>query len=191
MKALGCNTDVSYRYFKKKRILLCLEVTSDSRGFIKNPPRWFSYCSIVCWLGTLDFKYPCKKMKKICGKNVLCFILLYIGVLWKFFPLQVNIQVKPLPSRCWILPGLSLVSDPVCDFHGQDLEAQPLGRKCLVREPDCSLQMMWFCWLLRPVTPSRHWGGLRLSVKQSGWGSAPLSLRPWFLAEKWWIASSS
>ena len=111
-------------------------------------------------------------MKQTHGRNVLCFILLYIWVLWKCFPLQVNIQVKPLHSGCWTLTGLSPISDVVCDFHGQDLKAQPLGRKCPVWEPHCSLQMTWFCWLLRPVTSSRFAVeceaiGMRVSTSKS------------------------
>lgn len=32
-------------------------------------------------------------------------------------------------------PGLSLVTDPVCGFHGHDLKAKPRGRECLVWTP--------------------------------------------------------
>lgn len=46
------------------------------------------------------------------------------------------------------------------------------------------LQMTWFSWLLLSVTSSRHWGGLQLSVKRSGWQSASPSLRQWFPAGK-------
>lgn len=63
-------------------------------------------------------------------------------------------------SGCWTVPGFSLVSDPVCDVHGQNLKAQRWWGEFLVwGRLNCS---------------SRHWGGLQLSVKWSGWQSAPL-----------------
>ncbi len=51
----------------------------------------------------------------------------------------------------------------------------------------CS-QVMWLCWLHQTVTSSTHWGGLQTSVKWLGRKSAPLRLRPWFSAGKWWTA---
>lgn len=30
-------------------------------------------------------------------------------------------------SGCWPPPGLSFVTDPVCNLHGQDLKVQPGG----------------------------------------------------------------
>ncbi len=33
-----------------------------------------------------------------------------------------EISVPNVFSGCWALPGLSLVTDSVCDFHGQDLK---------------------------------------------------------------------
>ena len=42
----------------------------------------------------------------------------------------------------------------------------------------CFLQMMWSCWHHRSLTFSTHWTGLQPSLKRTGWGSAPLNLRP-------------
>lgn len=44
---------------------------------------------------------------------------------------------------------------------------------------------------LRLATVSVYLGGLQLSVKLSGSGSAPPSLRPWSSAGKRWIVASS
>ena len=42
-------------------------------------------------------------------------------------------------------------------------------------------------WLLQSLISRRYWGSSQLSMKLLGWGSAPLSLRPWFSVRKQWI----
>lgn len=75
-------------------------------------------------------------------------------------------------------PGLSLVSNPVCCLHGQDLKAQLWRGGCLVWEPQglCVMQIMWFCWHRCAMTFSVQWDSSQSSVKHLGWESAP---RPW------------
>lgn len=61
----------------------------------------------------------------------------------------------------------------VCDFQGQDFKAQPRIEGCLVLLGNLkiSCQMMYICLLCQAVTYIT-WGGLSLSVKWLGWGSA-------------------
>ncbi len=96
------------------------------------------------------------------------------------------------PFQCPL--GLSLVSDLVCDIHGQALNAQSWSGVRLVWKPqNCiTVRFKWcvFAVFFPSVTSSRHWDGLQSSVNWLGWGSAPPSPKPWFSARKLWIALS-
>ena len=80
------------------------------------------------------------------------------------------------PMGFGLQSGLSLVSDPVCDFHGQDLWERRLS----------GLGTSKYIWhLLASLV------GLQLSMKWLEWRSEPLSLRPWVSAGTWWSSDPS
>ena len=84
-------------------------------------------------------------------------------------------NTKHVSSVCWT--KLPLVSNPVCDIHGQGLKVQQGWGEFPVRKPQ-----NWafgFCSLGGSVAFIRPWpsacSGLQLSVKQMGWRSVSTS----------------
>ncbi len=67
---------------------------------------------------------------------------------WELCPYTGH-KVKYVSRGCWTPSELSLVSDPVCDIHGQDLEAQPWWGVCPVQEPQNCVAALcrWCCFV--------------------------------------------
>jgi len=91
------------------------------------------------------------------------------------------LKVKHVYSACWIPPGLHHVTNPVCDFHGQDLGVW-LER---------GVRLVWKLQGCRPcgsVGFFKQWS-LASTRKICVWVEceAPPSLRPGFSTEKGWI----
>ncbi len=100
-------------------------------------------------------------------------------------------EVKRVLSGRWALPGLCLVTNSVCDFYGQNLEAKPRCGEYTGTVASALhfsfLQMTWFSWLLQTVTSRVHWDSLRLGVKQRGMkiATSKSAVEQWIALSGW------
>ena len=65
-------------------------------------------------------------------------------------------EVQHISSGSWLSPGLSFVTSPVYDSHGQDLNGKLGGSGVsslgTFRIPLCFLQMKWLFWFIQTAT---------------------------------------